>query len=257
MNLFEPIEKHAQKDPDKTAIVYEGQRISYREFVSRVDELAKTLSGLGLSKGDRVAMLMHNCPEMVFGFYGAMKLGVISVSLNIMFKKDEIDFIIEDADPKVLIVHERFLETAEKLERILENRLKIVILGDKAGSSVQIPESGADAPVQINTVDLAEGDEAVIGYTSGTTGFPKGAAHSHGNVLFHLEQMRNHLGFNESDGKPLGETAKTRLLENNRIPVVSIYSDCHKNFPICGRFFLQPLIPQSHISEYNYEKRYK
>jgi len=102
MNIYNSVEHNSKKDLEKTAIVYGRQRISYDSFVKNVDRTASGFRALGLKKGDRVAFLMHNCPEFVFCFYGAMKLGLITVSLNIMFKNDEVNYILQDCQPKVM-----------------------------------------------------------------------------------------------------------------------------------------------------------
>ena len=78
MNIFQTLEAHALHDPGKTAIVAEGERISYGELLGRVNRLAGALHGMGLKQGDRLAMLMHNRPEFVISFYAAMKLGLIT-----------------------------------------------------------------------------------------------------------------------------------------------------------------------------------
>ncbi len=77
MTLTNVLEDNARKDLNKTAIVYGEQRISYGQFLDNVNRVAVGLNDLGLEKGDRVALLMHNCDDFVYCFYAAMKLGLV------------------------------------------------------------------------------------------------------------------------------------------------------------------------------------
>jgi long-chain acyl-CoA synthetase len=202
LNIFQKMEAHALRDPEKTAVVAEGERISYGEFLARVNRLAGALHGLGLKKGDRLALLMNNCPEFVISFYAAMKLGLITVSLNVMYKQDEVSYILDHAQPRGLIVHEDFLTVVDGIENARQGCLQRIVLcreeaqrgeGNFFRDLLNRPE--ADHP----TVEPGPDGEAVIAYTSGTTGFPKGAVHTHENIHVHLEGIRKHLGFDSTD----------------------------------------------------------
>ena len=202
MSIFRSIEAHALRAPEKTAIVAGGERISYSELLQKVNRLAGALNGLGLKRGDRLALLMHNCPEFIISFYGAMKLGLITVSLNVMYKEDEVSYILEHSQPKALIVHEDYLPVVDGIETVQKGRLQKVVLcrtgaeeGEDNSFQGLLNRSLEDHPA----VDPGPNGKAVIAYTSGTTGFPKGAVHTHENILLHLEGIRNHLGFNSED----------------------------------------------------------
>lgn len=202
MNIFRSLETNALRDPEKTAVVAEGERISYGELIARVNRLAGALHGLGLKKGDRLALLMHNCPEFVVSFYAAMKLGLITVSLNVMYKQEEAGYILDHSQPEALIVHEDYLPVVDGAEAVGQGRLRKIVLhreeadrgeGDSFRDLLHRPEE--DHP----TVEPGPEGEAVIAYTSGTTGFPKGAVHTHENILLHLEGIRKHLAFGSED----------------------------------------------------------
>ena len=202
MNIFQSLEAHALRDPEKTAIVAEGKRISYGELVARVNRMAGALHGLGLQKGDRLALLMHNRPEFVVSFYAAMKLGLITVSLNVMYKQEEASYILDHSQPGALIVHEDYLPVVDETEAVAQGRLRKIVLYREGAerredNSFQtlLDRPEADLP----TVEPGPDGEAVIAYTSGTTGFPKGAVHTHENLLVHLEGIRKHLAFDSND----------------------------------------------------------
>lgn len=202
MNIFGSIETHALRDPEKTAIVAGDERISYGELLDRVNRLAGALRGMGLGKGDRLALLMYNCPEFVISFYAAMKLGLITVSLNVMYKQEEVNYILEHSEPRALIVHEDFLPVVHGIETTRQRRLKKIILnraGAEASEDISFQDL-LDRPKEEHpTVEMEPDGEAVIAYTSGTTGFPKGAVHTHENILLHLEGIKKHLGFDSGD----------------------------------------------------------
>lgn len=202
MNIFRSLEAHALRDPEKTAVVAEGKRISYGELFARVNRLAGALHGMGLKKGDRLALLMHNCPEFLVSFYAAMKLGLITVSLNVMYKHEEASYILDHSKPEALILHEDYLPVVGGIQGVGRGRpRKIVLYREEAerggGNSFRdlLDRSEEDPP----TVEPGPDGEAVIAYTSGTTGFPKGAVHTHQNILVHLEGIRKHLAFDSTD----------------------------------------------------------
>ena len=202
MSLFKSIAAHTFRDPEKTAVVAEGERISYGELLARVNRLAGALHGLGLKQGDRLALLMNNCPEFIISFYAAMKLGLITVSLNVMYKQEEASYILDHSQPEALIVHEDYLPVVGGIETVSKGRLrKIVLYRDEAergeGNSFRdlLHRPETDHP----SAEPGPEGEAVIAYTSGTTGFPKGAVQTHENILVHLEGIRNHLAFDSED----------------------------------------------------------
>jgi long-chain acyl-CoA synthetase len=203
MNLFDPIERFSKNHPEKTAIVFSGMRVSYGDFYRNVNRLSAGLKQLGLKRGDRIALLMNNCPEMMYAFYAAMKLGAISISLNAMFKKEEADYILNDATPSVLLAQSCFIPLVKQLACVKGKRLHVVVVrnGDAIPDAFFDFESLLrDQNQKFETaLNLGPEDEAVIGYTSGTTGFPKGAVHTHRNILLHLNGMSKSLGLDDND----------------------------------------------------------
>jgi long-chain acyl-CoA synthetase len=196
------METQALRDPAKTALVAAGERISYRELLERANRMAGALQGLGLKKGDRLALLMHNCPEFVISFYAAMKLGLLAVSLNVMFKQEEAAYILEDSGPRALVVHEDYLPVVRGVEAARRGWTEKIVVSRRAAE----PEAGipfhaflARSAEEPPVVEPGPEAEAVIAYTSGTTGFPKGVVHTHENILVHLEGIRRHLAFGPGD----------------------------------------------------------
>lgn len=158
----------------KEYLVQGKRRISYAENLRRAAAAARVLSErYGVGKGDRVAILAANCAEWVTAFWAAVSLGGIVAALNGWWTADEIRFGIEDAEPRLLIGDRR------RLAR-LEGRDPGVPVLEIESEFAGLLEPG---PAELPTTPLAEDDPAVILYTSGTTGRPKGALASHRGIV--------------------------------------------------------------------------
>jgi len=136
-----------------------------------------------------------------------MKLGLITVSLNVMLKKEEADYILDDAKPAALIAHEAYLPLVQEAEAVRDGRMALIEVVDEGGMQGKGDQQErqtfqdllCEPPEDLPGEDLGPDDEAVIAYTSGTTGFPKGAVHTHQNILLHLDGIRSHLDFSSED----------------------------------------------------------
>lgn len=186
---FDWLERRNELSPEKEALidVYTGRRFTYREFNERANKLANSWrQAWGIKKGDRVAILAKNCPEYLEALFAAAKIGAILVPINIRLAGPELTYIVNDCKPKVLILGEDFLEVMAPVREEI-NILNYLLL-DGAKAEGMIPyetflDSGDSRPpdlVEPNSLD----DPQVILYTSGTTGYPKGAIQTHGNILF-------------------------------------------------------------------------
>jgi len=102
--------------PDRAAMVFEGRTITYGEFSERVNALANALAELGVKKGDMVAMLQVNCPEFIEAYNAAAKLGAIYVPLNFRARKDELSYMLNNCEAKVLFVGERYVEMVREMK---------------------------------------------------------------------------------------------------------------------------------------------
>ena len=165
---------------DRTFLVYEDERLSFAEVADRIDGLAHALvHRYGVAKGDRVAIAMRNYPEWVMSFGAVVSVGAISVSMNSWWTEPEMDYALRDSLPKVLVCDEQRHAVARAACEALGIRVVLVRptgavpFGVDAWSDVVVP--GAARPA----VEVGPDDDATILYTSGTTGFPKGAVSTH------------------------------------------------------------------------------
>jgi len=104
MNIFDALEHGRSYFPDKEAILFGGDAITYRDLHERACRLSSALKEIAdLRQGDRVALFLPNRPEFILSYYAAVRLGAIAVSLNVMLKRDEVKFILNDSEAKILI----------------------------------------------------------------------------------------------------------------------------------------------------------
>ena len=170
---------------DKDYLVYGGERYSYADAHARVRALAHHLrTAYGAGPGTRVAISMRNYPEWVLSHWSAISVGAAVVGMNSWWTRPEMEFALADSEPVVLIVD------GERLERLGPARSDVPLIvtrhdGDIEGSALRW-ESVADpsaAPDGLPEVEIDPDDDALIFYTSGTTGFPKGAQLTHRAVV--------------------------------------------------------------------------
>jgi long-chain acyl-CoA synthetase len=196
MNLaHECLEKPARRLPDHTAVIdgVTGDRITYRALNERVDRLANALCALGVEPGDRVALYLPNVPEFIVAFFASAKLGAITVPMNIMYKRMELAYILENSEARFVIgaaaeVSENLAPIADTLPA-LQKVITVRIEADDtaAPGTLDLHDLIEEHPGSRAALDLDPDDAIALMYTSGTTGNPKGALASHRNWLSQTE----------------------------------------------------------------------
>ena len=182
-NWTNQLARHALMQPDATALRYLGRTTTWAELQHRVNALADALSRRGVEFGDRVLILMLNRPEFIESFLAINTLGAIAVPVNFRMTAPEIGFLVADCEARVVIT-ESVLAGVATAVRDLDCTLATVIVAG-SGSEEDLPgyedllaEDGEPHPI----VDIGNDAPALIMYTSGTTGQPKGAVLTHINV---------------------------------------------------------------------------
>lgn len=184
--------------PDKAAIHFLEREITFWELRQQVLRLANALIGLGVQKGDRIGLHLPTCPQYIIAYYAALSLGAIVVNLNPIYKPDELEGVFNSTGISLLFTIDTALPTVAKLcQRVEIKRVIVTRLNDYAGAketAAKPPElekgwlyfsavlAGCTA-TRRPRVAIAPTDPALIQFTGGTTGVPKGAVLSHGNVI--------------------------------------------------------------------------
>ena len=196
MNVSRNVVRGRSFWPDRPALIFEGRTISYHDLDQDSNRVANALRGLGIERGDRVAIYLPNIPEFATVYLGILKAGAIAVSINAIFKKNEVEFILNDAGARVLFT---VGELAGNLGGLAAPSLEPTILCDVSDSPEALAVLVAKASAEFQPADMEASDPAVLLYTSGTTGFPKGATLSHGNVVSNTWSVVHHAGFRQDD----------------------------------------------------------
>jgi long-chain acyl-CoA synthetase len=180
----------ARARPDKPALIFGERSIPYRQLDDRVGRAAAALSGLGVTKGDRVAMLLGNVPAFVETMYGAMRVGAVAAPLNVMLTPEELGFILADAEAKAVVAEPAQLPAVLAVRDRIGSLEQVLVTGGGpappgTSSYEQLLARASEPP----RVEVGEEDLAVLAYTAGTTARPKGAMLTHGNLLANLDQI--------------------------------------------------------------------
>lgn len=216
------LEHTAQRLPDSTALIYFGARLPYRRLLEHAERLAAGLQALGLQKGDRVALLLPNCPQFVVGFFGALRAGGVVTPTSVMYTPRELVHQWHDAGARFAIVDRRFLPNVRAALPQLPELRHIVLTGahqyypaalrrleERLAAGPQSPSPEAKPARSARAVAMHEwtdmlanwrapqpvaqtqSDLACLQYTGGTTGTSKGAMLSHGNLVINTAQTCN------------------------------------------------------------------
>jgi long-chain acyl-CoA synthetase len=181
--LGELLSFSAKKHQHRIAIAFGQKKITYKALNDSADKLAAGLLALGIKQNDRVALFLDNCPEFVIAYFAILKASAVVVPINYMLKMEEAKFILEDSATVCLITSAVYVDMAQELRTRIDS-LKYLVTTTKA--KTDIPDFNSikkENTENLSKVSSNPADLAIILYTSGTTGFPKGAMLSHFNLI--------------------------------------------------------------------------
>ena len=183
VNLAETVLRRAQLNPERTALIFEGKEQTYAEFASLVRKQATLLKESGVCFGDRVGFLGFNQPAFIETLYAANAIGAIFVPLNFRLTGEELSFIINDAGIHTLVVDDVSQPTVESIRERLccQNFFSAESSFDHWKPLIEQRQASEELS---ETVLVNPDDVSLIMYTSGTTGLPKGAMLTHGNIMW-------------------------------------------------------------------------
>jgi acyl-CoA synthetase (AMP-forming)/AMP-acid ligase II len=183
MNLRDIVVRNALLHPDKTALVFNGRRLSHAQFAARGFRLANALLSLGLRRQERVAVLAPNCSEYLEVFCACESAGLVIVNLNHRLAAPELVQIGQDCEPAVLIFHSQFREAADALTAAVPALRHTICIDEPVAGTGHYEELIANASPSQPDVPVHDEDIAYLIYTSGTTGRPKGVMLSHRAIV--------------------------------------------------------------------------
>ncbi len=173
MNVAQHLERAARHFPDRPAIVFEGERISYAALQQRVDRVAHALIGLGVQQGDRIGLFLPNIPAFALAYLAREKVGAIAVSANVMLTADELRYLLEDSGTTLLFTSADLSTAWQPLTPDLVDQARVILCEGEAPAVRSLAELAANAPNEpFHAREMQPDDPAVILYTSGTTGRP-------------------------------------------------------------------------------------
>jgi len=193
------IDRHLDEGrAEKVAIRTGNREITYAKLADCVNRCGNLLRSLGLAPGDRVLMIVKDCPEFFYVFWGAIKAGFVPVPLNTLLRADDYRFMIEDSGCEGLIYSPEYAGEVEKALESASRRPKHILLTESAENCVRrwIP----DQPAKLDATRATAAADCFWLYSSGSTGRPKGTVHSHRDMVVTSQHYgREVLGVREDD----------------------------------------------------------
>ncbi len=197
-NLITSLKKSVEKYPNRNVISFAGKDITYSELNKQVDCVAFNLAANGINKGDKVALILGNCPEFVISYYGILRAGAVVIPINPIYTKDEISYILSNSEAKAVIANFELEAIIDSLKMECKQIEILYYVGSNKA------EFNWEQLIEFRLKDyeyplITEEDLAVILYTSGTTGKPKGAMLSHRNMASNAESIVKLVEFQKED----------------------------------------------------------
>lgn len=192
MNLNHPFEHAVNEQGENVAVRHQGGEASYLRLHEAVKRLARGLQRLGVNRGDRVAIMLPNVPHFIISYYAILRLGAVVVPVNTMYKGRETAWLLEDSEAKVIIVWHGLYNDLSRYISVLNSLKQVVVLGENPlQDTVSLTGLISKSKPLADIEELEEDDPAVIQYTAGVTGTPKGAELTHGNILSNVNACRD------------------------------------------------------------------
>jgi long-chain acyl-CoA synthetase len=192
----------SQRFPEKIAVIFQGQKISYRELDGLVNCCANALAGLGVKKGDRVGLYMTNRPEYLISLYGIARVGAVFTPMNPTYKEGEVEHQLNDAEATVLVTQESLYPLVKAVRHQVPSLKEVIVVGQRTEPESHLfrdllRRSSPKHPPQVPLV-WAE-DLVALPYSSGTTGLPKGVMLTHQNLVANNIQFMSSGRITEQD----------------------------------------------------------
>jgi len=183
MNVGALFTKSARTFPERLAITYGDYQLTYKQANERINQLANALRGLGIEKGSRVAILLHNCPEFLETLFACFKAGIGTVPINFRLHPKECSFIIDNSEAVAVVLGDDFRDSLYALKDEMPTVKYYISMTQPLKGMLQYETFLKEQSQHFVDVDVERDDLAWLFYTSGTTGQPKGAMLTHHNLM--------------------------------------------------------------------------
>jgi acyl-CoA synthetase (AMP-forming)/AMP-acid ligase II len=198
MDIGSYLAQNARKTPEKLAIECEGRGYTYKQFNEEVNKLAHGLLSLGISKGERIALMMKNSDQFVFAFFAGAKIGAVIVPVNFRLTASEVHYILEQSGTVLVICDDEF-EDIITSAREGTNAAHVITTGTPKAVGHHSLKHVLSDHVTNPQIEVSDDDDLEILYTSGTTGRPKGALFDHKRVFNVGLTMMISMGINQEE----------------------------------------------------------
>jgi len=183
VNIGKFFTKSAESFPERLAICYGDRKWTYAEANKRINQLANGFRGLGLEKGNHVAILQFNSPHTIETIFACFKAGLCAVPINFRLHPAEYSYIIDHSDSLAVVFSEDFRDDLYSIRGKMPKVKHYICLSNPLGNMLNYEELTRDSSPEFDDVDVHRDELAWLFYTSGTTGSPKGAMLTHGVLL--------------------------------------------------------------------------
>ena len=179
------LQDKATMNAGKVAVITAHEQITYDQLDARVNQVGNALEAMGVTRDDKVCVMLPNIPEFLYAWWGNARLGGITVPLNTALKGEGLAYIINHCDAETMILSHRYLAALEEIRSSLGQLKRLIVLGPEGQRAAHLPPGTIDfgelltAPATTPRHEVWSDDIDSIMYTSGTTGLPKGVIHRH------------------------------------------------------------------------------
>lgn len=185
---------------NKVAIYHKDDEITYQQVLDNVNRTGNALKSLGIEMENRVMILALDCPEFVYTFFGAMKIGAVPVPINTIMMPKDFLYLLNDSRAKAIVVSNELLPSILEIKDELKFLKNIIVIGGPVEGAIDFYELINSFPTECATAPTSSDDAAFWLYSSGSTGFPKGTIHLHHDMCYSSEcYAKGILGFSEND----------------------------------------------------------
>lgn len=195
------VDRHLSEGRAKNiAVYYEDQKISYAKLAAMVNQTGNALKKLGIEIENRVMLILPDCPEFLYSYLGAMKIGAVPVPLNTLASPQDYKYFLNDSRAKVLVLSQNVLPKIESIKEELRYLRYTVVVGQASKGTLNYHGLVDDASKTLEAAQTSKDDMAFWMYTSGTTGFPKGIVHLQHDLIHYMYPLCEEvLQMNEGD----------------------------------------------------------